>query len=279
MTRPARPGRARSPLRAVTFGGNCEAGSWSRKRSTATIRSTTHGVVLEHAAVSDVQQERRSGDLAGDRLADVVVGVELGRVAAMLVAGEELRVLLGAGRVLTGHPAQSSRISLACSRVPDRAQASSIEYSDATASAVEESISFCGQRTRLLHPRARRTVLLELAGRIGRAGGASPSSTSAAGRGRRTDFSRGGCAAWRGWTSPRRWWRPRGAATLGANTATTLAGEPIPFEQGRSTSASPICVLPSRTGRAAHRPGRGDEAGLQARRVWSSSSSTTRSTR
>ena len=66
----------------------------------ATIRSTLGGVVLEHAAVADVEQELRAGHLASQRLPDVPVGVELRGVASVLVAGEELRVLLDAGRVL-----------------------------------------------------------------------------------------------------------------------------------------------------------------------------------
>ena len=39
-TRPPRRDPARRPVRGVTLGGKCEAGSWSRKRSTATISPT-----------------------------------------------------------------------------------------------------------------------------------------------------------------------------------------------------------------------------------------------
>jgi hypothetical protein len=58
------------------------------------------GVVLEDAAVADVEHPPHPGDLALDRLADPQVGVEPGDVVSVLVLREEARVLGRASRVL-----------------------------------------------------------------------------------------------------------------------------------------------------------------------------------
>ena len=92
-------------MRGVTLAGKCEAGSRSRKRSTATISRDEPGVVLEHAPVADVEQPLDPGELAVERRPDQQVRVELGDVAGVRVAGEELGVERRAVGVLAGHGA------------------------------------------------------------------------------------------------------------------------------------------------------------------------------
>ena len=207
-------------------------------------------------------------ELRGERLADAAVGVELGDVAPVLVAGEELRVLLGAGRVLPGHRSQGIRIALACAPCPSAIERSSIDTARATARpSRSRSPSSARISTSSPAPRRRRCSSWR-AGSPGTAGASSPSSTSAAGRGRPIGSSTGGCGRLAGVdVAPGCWSGRRQPQSLGRVPRATRAGEPIPFDDGAFDVCFAVCVLHHVAPAERARTGRRDAPRLPAGRA------------
>ena len=255
-----------SPFRAVTFGGKCEAGSWSRKRSTATISPTWLVSYSKTPPFPTSRSRLGAGDLARDRLADQPVGVELRRVLPVLVPGEELRVLLGAGRILACHPAQPSAIALACSACPSRRRPSSTPTARATARPSRSRSRFSGAGLDFF-TRAKADALLELAAaRVGPPEGLGFLDVGC-GPGETDRFLEGRVARLAGVdVAPEMVERAR-ERNPWAEYRGYAAGEPIPFEDASFDVSFAICVF-HHVGRARAAPaGAGDGQGHQAGRA------------
>ena len=222
------------------MGGNCEAGRLVEEEVDRDDPPNLRGVVVEHATVAHVQQQLRSSDLPGDGLADVVVGVERCDVAGVLVAGEELRVLFGTGRVLAGHWAADYSVPFSLLPVPDRAEFD--RYSDSYREAVEDSISFAGVDLDFF-TRAKARLLLELADdALGAADGLTfldvgcgPGETDRLLKGRVRSLA--GVDVASGMLERARRSNPW------AEYRDYSAGEPLPFEQGTFDVSFAICVF------------------------------------
>ena len=93
----------------MALGGKWDSGRSSRKRSTATIEPTTEVSYSKTPPLPMSSKCLGAGHLLGDRAADVAVAVERLGEPAVLLAGEELLVLLGARRRLSGFAGHQER--------------------------------------------------------------------------------------------------------------------------------------------------------------------------